>query len=82
MVSSRVCGGRNYFNSEVVNFLFLDRDVHRSLSCGVCVSQLFHLWGYVRVWVTSSGDRFLTAGLHKAFSCADTQGWSLCGVLA
>ena len=76
MVSSRVCGGRNDFNSEVVNILILDRDDPRSPSCSVCVSQLFHLYGYVRMWVTGSGYRFSTAGLHKAFSCADTQGWS------
>ena len=58
MVSSRVCGGRNDFNSVVVNFLFLDRDVPRSPSCGVCVC--FAAFPLV-------GDRFLTVGLHKAF---------------
>ena len=38
--SSRVCGGRGGFGFDVVNFPFLDGDVPRSTSCGVCVSQL------------------------------------------
>ena len=39
-VSSGVCGGRGGFDFGMVGFPFLDCDVPRSASCGVCVSQL------------------------------------------
>ena len=40
IVSSRVYDKRDDFNFEIANFPFLDGDVPRSPSCGVCVSQL------------------------------------------
>ena len=40
IVSDRVCGGRDDFDFEIVNFPFLDGDVPRSTSYGVYVSQL------------------------------------------
>ena len=39
-VSSGVCGGRDDFDFDIVNFPFLDGDVPRSTSCGVYISQL------------------------------------------
>ena len=40
IVSSKIYGKRDYFNFEIVNFLFLDGDVPRSPSYGVYISQL------------------------------------------
>ena len=40
VVSAKICYKRDDFNFEIVNFQFLDGDVPRSVSCGVCVSQL------------------------------------------
>ena len=39
-VSTRVCDRRDDFDFDTVNFPFLDGDVPRRASCGVCVSQL------------------------------------------
>ena len=44
-VSSGVCDGRGGFDFGVVGFPFLDGDVPRSASCGVCVSQLVRFAG-------------------------------------
>ena len=41
VVSAKICYKRDDFDFEIVNFPFLDGDVPRSASCGVCVSQLF-----------------------------------------
>ena len=79
MVSSEICGGRGGFAFEIVNFPFLDGDVPRSPSCGVCVSRLVR---FARVCSKvngfNSGNLFLTAkllkqgygcrGVRKAFS--------------
>ena len=40
IVSSKMCDKRDDFNFGIVNFRFLDGDVHRSPSCGVYISQL------------------------------------------
>ena len=40
VVSAKICDRRGGFDFEVVNFPFLDGDVPRSASCGVCVSRL------------------------------------------
>ena len=45
IVSARVCGERDDFNFEVVDFQFLDGDVPRFASCGVCVSRLVRFAG-------------------------------------
>ena len=45
IVSTKVCGKRGGFGFEIVNFPFLDGDVPRSASCGVCVSQLVRFAG-------------------------------------
>ena len=37
---SKICDKRDDFNFEIVNFPFLDRDVPRSPSYGVYISQL------------------------------------------
>ena len=39
-VSSGVCDIRDDFDFDIVNFPFLDGDVPRSTSYGVCISQL------------------------------------------
>ena len=39
-VRAGVCGERGGFDFDIVDFPFLDGDVPRSASCGVCVSQL------------------------------------------
>ena len=38
VVSAEICDKRDDFIFEIVNFPFLDGDVPRSASCGVCVS--------------------------------------------
>ena len=40
IVSSKIYDKRGSFGFEIVNFPFLDGDVPRSPSCGVCFSQL------------------------------------------
>ena len=40
IVSSKIYDKRDDFNFEIVNFPFLDGDVHRSPSYGVYISQL------------------------------------------
>ena len=40
IVSTRIYDKRDDFNFEIVNFQFLDGDVHRSTSYGVYISQL------------------------------------------
>ena len=63
-VSSRVCGGRDDFGFSVVGFPFLDGDVPRSASCGVCVSQLIRVVGVSgRVVDFNARGGGLTAGL-------------------
>ena len=44
-VSSKICGGRDDFDFDVVGFPFLDGGVPRSASCGVCVSRLVRFAG-------------------------------------
>ena len=43
VVSAKICDKRDTFDFEIVNFPFLDGDVPRSASSGVCVSQLIRL---------------------------------------
>ena len=45
IVSSKIYDKRGDFNFEIVNFPFLDGDVPRSPSCGVCVSLLIGFAG-------------------------------------
>ena len=40
IVSTKICDKRDDFDFEIVNFPFLDGDVPRSTSYGVCISQL------------------------------------------
>ena len=40
IVSSKIYDKQDYFNFEIVNFPFLDGDVTRSPSYGVCISHL------------------------------------------
>ena len=63
-VQTGICDGRNGFDFDIVNFPFLDGDVLRSTSCGVCVSQLVrfarassHVGGF------NSRNKVLTAKL-------------------
>ena len=66
IVSTKIYDKRDDFNFEIVNFPFLDKDVPRSPSYGVYISQLIH---FARV--CSNGDDFnnrnlfLTAKLLK-----------------
>ena len=66
MVSSGICDRRDGFSFGMVVFPFLDGDVPRSPSCGVCVSRLVC---FARVCVSvggfGGGDLFLAAGLLK-----------------
>ena len=39
IVSTRICDKRDNLDFEIVNFQFLDSDVHRSTSYGVYISQ-------------------------------------------
>ena len=43
IVSTKMYDKRDDFDFEIVNFLFLDGDVHRSTSYGVYISQLIRL---------------------------------------
>ena len=45
IVSTKICGRRDDFDFEIVNFPFLDGGVPRSASCGVCVSWLVRFAG-------------------------------------
>ena len=66
-VSTRVYDKRGSFGFWVVNFPFLDGDVPRSASCGVCVSQLIRSAGassYVAGF--SARNELLTHFLNKA----------------
>ena len=47
IVTSKMYDKRDDFNFEIVHFLFIDGDVHRSPSYGVYISQLIR---FVRVW--------------------------------
>ena len=64
--SSKVYAKRNDFNFEIVNFLFIDGDVHRSPSYGVYISQFNR---FARVWSNvddfNNRNLFLTAKLLK-----------------
>ena len=66
IVSSKVYDKRNDFNSEIVNFPFLDGDVPRSPSYGVYISQLIR---FARVCSNvddfNNRNLFLTAKLLK-----------------
>ena len=42
MFSTRIYDKRDDFDFEIVHFPFLDGDVPRTASCGVCVSRLLH----------------------------------------
>ena len=44
-VSSGICDRRGGFGFDVVSFPFLDGDVPRRASCGVCISQLIKFAG-------------------------------------
>ena len=62
IVSSKINDKRDDFNFEIVNFPFLDGDVPRSPSYGVCVSQLVRFEGVCSdVDDFGSGGLFLTA---------------------
>ena len=66
IVSSKINDKRDDFNFEIVNFPFLDGDVPRSPSYGVCVSQLVRFEGVCSdVDDFGSGGLFLTAKLLK-----------------
>ena len=66
IVSSKIYNKRDDFNFEIVNFPFLDRNVPRSPSHGVYISQLIH---FARVCSNvhdfNNRNLFLTAKLLK-----------------
>ena len=62
IVSSGVCDRLDGFGFEIVNLPFLDGDVSRSPSCGVCVSRLVR---FARV-CSGVGD-FGSGGLFLVF---------------
>ena len=65
-VSSWVCGERDDFGLNMVNFPFLDGDVPRSTSCGVYISQLIRFAGVSgRVVGFGSRNGSLTAKLLR-----------------
>ena len=63
-VSSGICDKRDGFGFDVVGFPFLDGDVPRSNSCGVCVSRLVRFaWVSGRVIGFGARNKGLTAKL-------------------
>ena len=64
VVSTGVCDRRDDFGFGIVGFPFLDGDVPRSASCGVCVSQLIR---FARAFSCVAGfstrNKLLTRGL-------------------
>ena len=66
IVSSKIYDKRDDFNFEIVNFPFLDGDVPRSPSFGVCISQLIR---FARMCSNvddfNNRNLFLTAKLLK-----------------
>ena len=58
IVSSKIYDKRDYFNFEIVNFPFLDGDVPRSPSYGVCISQLICLLECVLMLLTSTKETY------------------------
>ena len=52
-VSSGIYDKRDDFDFDVVDFPFLDGDVPRSASCGVCVSRLIRFAGVSSLWLIS-----------------------------
>ena len=66
IVSSKIYDKRDDFNFEIVNFSFLDRDVHGSPSYGVYISQLIHFDRVCsNVDVFNNRNLFSTAMLFK-----------------
>ena len=66
IVSSKIYDKRDYFNFEIVDFPFLDRDVPRSPSYGVYISQLIRfarVCSYVDDF--NNGNLLSTAKLSK-----------------
>ena len=65
-VSSKICGGRDDFDFDMVDFPFLGGGVTRCPSCGVCVSQLIR-FGRVCSHVDdfNTRNKCLTAKLLK-----------------
>ena len=66
IISSKICDKRDDFNYEIVNFPFLDGDVPRSPSYGVCISKLIR---FARVYSNADDfnnrNLFLTVKLSK-----------------
>ena len=68
IVSSKIYDKRDDFNSEIVNFPFLDGDVPRSPSYGVYISQLIRfarVCSNVDDFSNRNLNLFLTAKLLK-----------------
>ena len=54
IVSTKIYDKLDDFNFEIVNFPFLDGDVLRSPSYGVCICNLFILQEFVNMLMTSA----------------------------
>ena len=54
IVSTKIYDKRDDFDFDVVNFPFLDRDVPRSTSYGVYISQLIRLLEHLAILLTSA----------------------------
>ena len=52
-VSSKIYNKRDDFDFDIVNFLFLDGDVPRSISYGVYISQLIRFVECLVMWLIS-----------------------------
>ena len=66
IVPSKIYDKQDSFNFEIVNFLFFDRDVPRSPSYGLHISQLIHLAiVYSNVSDFNNRNQFMTAKLFK-----------------
>ena len=71
-VSSKIYGWRDDFDFGVVDFPFLDGDVPRSASCGVCVSQLIRfvrVSGHV-VGFDARGGGLTAKFLRRGYRCS------------
>ena len=65
IVASKMCDKRDSFNLEIANFPFIDKNVPRSPSNDVNISELMRLARVCSNVVTSTKEFFFTSELLK-----------------